>query len=525
MNRRALVSLVLLCFAAQALSAMPAGHRRKIIAWGLPTPDYVREHIEQVRQAPLDGLMLTVTYRDGDKVRRISDAVFSNQRLDFESFRSDLDTLRALDLGRLADNFLVVNVTPGDIDWFGDCSALMHNAGVAARVAREAGLKGLVLDCEPYGFRLWDYRQVAHPERSFEDYRRQIRLRGEEFARAVWGEFPDQVFFLLFGYYMGDLSHPAEHHYGLLPPFLDGLFAASPDDAKIVDGWEASYTATGRDDFLRAYWWIHCGALPLCAVPEQYRRKVSAGFGIWPDPNEVKDAPFAWDAEDFSRNYRTPEGFKRTLIAALDTADEYVWLFSGRINWWTGENLPPAYRRALAEARQTLLGFSSVQLEQWARWPLSEDFARSHRLVAVLPREWKFRLDPYDRHATWYAPELDDSGWLTVTTDGPWYQALPFPDATGTAWARVAFDIPAECARRPLYLWLGALDEAGEIYLNGTLVGEWGQDFDYSWQTPFAVEITEAARAGERNLLAVKVRAESSLGGIFRPVYLYTTAP
>jgi len=504
---------------------MPEGHRRKIVAHGAPTPEYIGQHIEQIRQAPLDGIMLAVTFRDGGRVARLSDAVFANRRLDFEAFRPDIERLRAIDFGPLTDNFLLVHVTPGDIDWFGDCSAFIHNARVAARVAREAGLKGLVLDCEPYASQLWDYRKVAHPERSFEEYHRQIRLRGDEFARAVWGEFRDQVFFLLFGYYMGDDEHPEQHHYGLLPPFLDGLFAASPDDAMIVDGWEGSYTAKTRAEFLRAYWWIHCGALPLCAVPEQYRRKVSAGFGIWPDPSPIYDAPYAWDDEDFSRNYRAPDDFRQTLIAALDTADDYVWLFSGRINWWTGANLPPAYRQALVEARQTLLGFSSVQLAQWARWPTSAEFARAHRLIAELPRQWKFRLDLYDRRATWFAPELDDSQWLTVETDGQWYQHLPFPDATGTAWARVDFEIPAEYAGRPLYLWFGALDEEGDIYLNGKRVGAWTEDFDYSWQTPFAVDITHAAVPGQSNLLAVKARAESSLGGVFRPVYLYTTLP
>ncbi|UCH35385.1 MAG: hypothetical protein JSV65_03270 [Armatimonadota bacterium] len=523
MTRRVLIPSVLLVFAAQMLCAMPQGHRRKIILWGAPTPGYIREHTEQIQQMPVDGIMLTATYPEGGKDRRMADAVFSNRRVNPDDFRDDIAQLRATDFGRLTDNFLLVHVTPGDIDWFGDCSAFMHNARVAARIAREAGLKGLVLDCEPYGFKLWDYREVAHPERSFEDYRRQIRLRGEEFARAVWGEFPDQVFFLLFGYYMGDLRHPEDHHYGLLPPFLDGLFAASPGNAVIVDGWEASYTAKTREEFLRAYWWIHCGALPLCAVPDEYRRKVSAGFGIWPDPISVEDAPFDWDEEDFSRNYRTPEGFKHTLISALDTADEYIWIFSGRINWWSGEHLPGAYRQAMVEARDTLLGFSGVQLEEWARWPSSEAFARDHELIAELAHDWKFRLDLYDRHATWYDPKLDDSDWLTVKTDGQWYQALPFPDATGTAWGRVAFDIPAEYERHPLHLWFGALDEGGEIYLNGTRVGEWNEDFDYAWQTPFAVDITDAALPGGRNLLAVKVRAESSLGGVFRPVYLYTT--
>jgi len=364
---------------------------------------------------------------------------------------------------------------------------------------------------------------VAHPERSFEEYYRQIRLRGEEFARAMWQEWPELKLLLLFGYYVGDLSDPKIHHYGLYPAILDGLFVGAPEGAEITDGWEMSYVYRERQEFLRAYWWMRNGALALCGAPQEYSRKMKVGFGVWPDPEEAGDVPYAWDTEDFCKNYRTPQEWRSAMRAALETTDEYVWLFSGKIDWCSRANLPDAYWNAMWEAKRTLLGLSAKELQEWAAWPLTAEFADKYRLVSVLPHEWRFRLDIRGTERTWYLPNVDDSSWLAVKTDGEWYQQLPGGEATGAAWARVKFEIPAECRGKPVYLWFGAMDEEGDIYLNGQYVYTWTSDFDRAWETPFAVEITEQALPGQTNVLAVNVRAESSLGGVFRPVYLYTT--
>jgi len=452
----------------------------------------------------------------------LENAVFGNEPVTYEAFAPAVAEIRATDFRTLTDNFLCIYVTPVDVDWFSDCSALLQNARVAAQVAREAGLKGIVLDCEPYGFKLLDYRKVAHPERSFEEYYQQIRQRGEEFARAIYAEFPEMTLFLLFGYYVGDLIDPSQHHYGLYPAFLDGLFAASPEEAAIIDGWEMSYGYTRREQFLRAYWWIKDGGICVSRVPDQYRKKVRVGFGLWLDPDRIKDSTYTWEVNDFSRNYYSPAQMRSVLRYALETTDEYVWLFTGKIDVLTGRNLPPPYKEALWEAKDSLYGLSSYELANWAAWPETEAFAKGHELITKLPSEWRFRLDTYRDAAGWESPEYDDSEWLRVKTEDEWQRQLPFPGATGVGWARVRFDIPKECAGRRLFLWFGALDEEGDIYLNGEYVDSWTGDFDRGWETPFAVEITEQAIPGESNLLAVKVRADAGMGGVFRPVYLYS---
>ncbi len=520
MLKKSILVVVLLALAAPCWADLPRGIPKKVIPFGPWTPEYIREHLDQMEQAPFDGVMIGLTDPEGGPHVTTCERVFSNERLDEASLRPSVEALKSISFHNLTDNFLLVYVTPGDIDWFGDCSALTDNAGLLARIARECGLKGIVLDCEPYGFKLWDYRVVAHPEKTFEEYYEQIRLRGEEFARAIWGEYPDLVLFLLFGYTVLDVADPSNYHYGLLPAFYDGLFYASPEGAKIVDGWEMSYAYTKREQFLDAYWWMHQNALSVTRVPDAYLRKVSAGFGVWVNPNEVGDAPYEWNQKDFSKNYRTPEGFRSVMLAALEIADEYVWIFCPGILWWTGENAPRAYVEALWSAKETLRGLAPWHLKQWAAWPLTEEFAESYELISQVPEQWKFRADPYETGA-WYLPGVDDSEWLTVSTTDEWHYQLPYPDATGTGWGRVRFDVPAQYEGRRLYLWFGALDEEGDIYLNGEWVGRWTNDSFEAWQTPFPVEITGHVLFDKPNLLAVRAHADSSLGGVFRPVYLY----
>ena len=54
------------------------------------------------------------------------------------------------------------------------------------------------------------------------------------------------------------------------------------------------------------------------------------------------------------------------------SADEYVWCYSEKMNWWTGEGIPPGLPEAITSARQKIaegrpLGFditSAIQAAQ-----------------------------------------------------------------------------------------------------------------------------------------------------------------
>jgi hypothetical protein len=58
-----------------------------------------------------------------------------------------------------------------------------------------------------------------------------------------------------------------------------------------------------------------------------------------------------WDQQDFAKNHFTPAEFESAVRHALDTSDEFVWVYSEQPRWWTKERLPQAYVDALARAR------------------------------------------------------------------------------------------------------------------------------------------------------------------------------
>jgi len=44
--------------------------------------------------------------------------------------------------------------------------------------------------------------------------------------------------------------------------------------------------------------------------------------------------------------------FEHNAYYALRTADEYAWLYTEDMNWWTGEKVPEGFREALLRAKQ-----------------------------------------------------------------------------------------------------------------------------------------------------------------------------
>ena len=112
----------------------------------------------------------------------------------------------------------------------------------------------------------------------------------------------------------------------LLAPFMDGMFEAAKGKTKIVDGYESSYAYKQPSDFATAYKTIEETLLPMVAVPRQYQKHSSIGFGIWMDEDWRK---YGWDTNSFSKNYFTPEAFENSVRTALKTSDEHVWIYTG----------------------------------------------------------------------------------------------------------------------------------------------------------------------------------------------------
>ena len=145
---------------------------------------------------------------------------------------------------------------------------------------------------------------------------------------------------------------------------------------------------------------------------------------------------------------------------------------------------------------------------------------------------WKFKTDPDNvgLKEKWYASQTDDSAWAEVRSDkDAGWEAQGFPGYTGYGWYRQLVKVPADIdEQRPFYLCFGAVDEDAEVYINGEKAFEHttastGLSPNDIWITPFAFDARKWLKAGQENLIAVRVYNLANMGGIWKPVYFVTS--
>ncbi|HEY3120634.1 MAG TPA: hypothetical protein VGL15_08425 [Vicinamibacteria bacterium] len=345
-----------------ALVAAGCAPRKKLIEFGWDEPDaaFMRAHVEEMERTPFDGCVYHVSYaRPGGQGSFTWEAwgrrAFTPAELD--AARRDL---RATRFRRFRYNFLRLNVTPGDLDWFDDYDAVRANARLAASLAREGRSRGVLLDTETYNAPLfWYAKQSGAGTRLWPEYVGQARKRGHEVMEALQEGYPGLTVFLTFGYSLPWMQAKAGKkplsacQYGLLAPFLDGMVWAARGRTRIVDGYELSYGYRDPGLFPAARRTMKEELLPIVADRAAYTRVVSAGFGLWVDYNW---RAYGWRTDKPDANYFTPAVFEQSVRAAISDADEYVWIYSETPRWWTAsggaKDLPADYVAALRRARR-----------------------------------------------------------------------------------------------------------------------------------------------------------------------------
>ncbi|GBC84992.1 hypothetical protein HRbin11_01432 [bacterium HR11] len=337
--------------------ASEAGVKRLIYyGWGVRDTQYVRDHWREMEEMPFDGTGIVVAIdrsklETGGTGNQLGWQVMGPRAFQIEEFREAIEDLRTARWRRFTENFLPValssSVSAEGLTWFDDerWRTIVNNFGVVARIAREAGLRGLILDPEHYNYALFSYpSQRQKVDKPFAAYRDAARMRGRQVMTAIAAHLPRAVLLSLFGYTLPLREvHRGrsieEANYGLLPAFYDGLLEAMPAGATLVDGYEFAYPFKRRGQFIKAYREIHDEAVTLSAVPEEYRKKVKAGFGLWLDYGNRPD-------------FFTPDEFRQAVASALEVSDGYVWLYTQRVGFFPLSEIAPAYLDAIATARQ-----------------------------------------------------------------------------------------------------------------------------------------------------------------------------
>ncbi len=349
------------CFAQ---TTRPAATKHLVeFGWDEPDTTFMLKHVAQMEQTPFDGTVFHITYDKPDgSPGRFGNECWGDRKFTPAELKRATDELKRTPFKKFDQNFLRFNVLPSDVDWFDDFHAVMTNACLAARVARDGKCRGVLFDIEAYDKPLWDYRKQKYAStRSWDQYAEQARDRGRSLMSAFEDGFGDNVVvFMTFAYSLpyeetnGDASKLRDVKYGLLKPFLDGMIQATRPGAKIIEGFENAYDYRDAKEFSDAGQLVHEKLPVFAADAEKYHRAVSLGFGLWLDYDWRKHG---WDVTDFSKNYFTPAQFQVSVRGALETSDEFVWIYSETPRWWSENGrvkLPAKYVDAIERAKTTV---------------------------------------------------------------------------------------------------------------------------------------------------------------------------
>lgn len=294
--------------------------------WDMPSPGYVRDHIDEMERLPFDGLTIAVPGL-GDKVQR-------QTPVSYERFRDALAPLRSTRSGRLRHNFAAVYATPaGSV--FDDWSVPVSNFANLARAAREVGLEGILFDNEGYFGDVSNYPGVC-PGHSLTGCQDQARLRGRQILDAMRAVWPDVRVMSLYGPWV---SEPRTS--GALSPLmpfndvsaaneLTGSFfvgmveSAAGTPARVIDGGEI-YSARTAAQFAAITRWQTQGMAeqsPLVppALSRSWSSTVLPAVGVY-------DQPWLGTSMDV-------DTFGGTVGTALAGRSSYVWVYTEKHDWW-----------------------------------------------------------------------------------------------------------------------------------------------------------------------------------------------
>ena len=338
-----------------AAAAEDARRPKKLIASGWDKPDSERllKNLALMEKRPFDGVIIAAEGRMGDgKICRMR-TTFSAEPWKREWFGHTVRNLKACRFTRFTDNFVQVGANPGNVDWFDDDGwrQIVDHWRIAAWVAKQGGLKGLLFDPEPYSRPHAQFSFAAQPERdrhTFDAYAEKARERGRQVMAAVVAEFPDPT---LLCYFMNSVCTRATGHrdpnrilstltYGLLPAFLDGWLDAAPPGVTLVDGCERAYRFNSVGEYLESAVAIK-GACQELVSPEnraKYRTQVQVSFGTYLDAywNPKGSEWDKWYIDGLGG--ARVERLRANAQTALRVADEYVWLYGEKFHWWPTPN-------------------------------------------------------------------------------------------------------------------------------------------------------------------------------------------
>lgn len=486
-----------------------------------------------------------------------------------EEFAPEIEAFKSVeDWGRLTDNFLLTAVRPiagRPADYFNDSDwgVILHNARLAASIAREVGFRGLVLDTEAYGWAAkgawsnpWSYGQYAsdwyqvcghETPLSFAEVATKVRKRGKQYAQAISEAFPEIVLLVAPGLYECAWTSCAqtgeslsENSSGLYPAFVDGLVLGLSDEALLVSLSEATYAMSQYRDLVTARDKAKEQALVVSSVPELARHRISFAAGLWTDLAYGITGSFS--NTDAQANHRDPKRHEHATSNALAVSDHYAWHYgeaSYFLKWGEGYPFDPdfdkeydeppalihAYWRANERAHEPHDLFwvpqpdfdtndytefnTQAAKRNKAFWEGKEK--EGFKLIKALPEYWRFLFDfEVLGRSKSYPASLElwgGTSWFSVSSKRCWQsQGIK---ANGYAWYGTTFEVPVDLdvKTQQVFIAFGAYaPQPVNIYLNDRWIGYLPKNL--------MPDITDKIKVGEENLLVLGFLNKKGPGGL-----------
>jgi len=317
-----------------------------------PVPEFLRNHPEYLENHPFDGVAIPVRIPEPwckdhgllETGYALHDLVFTAVPLDDAAIAGARQALQSVRWAQCTDNRLWVTVRDGtlsgdndrraplltDPDWDIACA----NAALTAKLAKDTGLVGLVVDTEMYT----NYATgQLYPFGQFDSAT--WRRRGQKWIDAVQKAFPS-ISLLFFFCWGPEHEKGGWPEYENLKPFMDGILDNLRAPASIIHGWESTFWYGGRRRMPGGKMYDYPGDRKtfhdtarmvkgwrsLSADPAKFDRFVKLGMGAWVESDPWNLYP-GW-----------PSGVMEelpwsNLPMTLAYSESTVWVFSGHTHY------------------------------------------------------------------------------------------------------------------------------------------------------------------------------------------------